>query len=133
MTEPLKSITNPFSDQAEFMKGGDQTVGEMNAEQATLYEELIVEEYTEFMESLNGDSLADCVKEANDMLVVIIGWLHSVGITSENSWKAVHINNMLKVANPPIKDPVTKKILKSPEAIAGKIEMMKILKEMTHE
>ena len=115
--------TNIFKDQEQFMTAGNQTVGAYNEEQQKLYVELITEEYGEFIDAVQYETLDNQVKEANDMLVVIAGWLHSVIPDAHKSWEAVHENNMLKVANPPIKD-ASGKIQKSPEAIAGKAVMI---------
>ena len=129
MTEPNKSLCNIFSDQKEFMQAGNQTVGITNIDQKILYERLVKEEYVEFVKAILVEGLPEQIKEANDILVVVAGWLHSVGIDPEKAWRAVHDNNMLKVANPPVKDEYGK-IQKSPEAIAGKAEMMGTLQEM---
>jgi len=124
-------MTNIFSDQQEFMTLGQQTVLAHNPKQMELYRNLIKEEVIEFMNAtrLNNEPLVNQVKEANDILVVISGWLHSVGINPEIAWQAVHENNLLKVTFPATKDE-NGKIQKSKEAIAGKPVMMARLNEL---
>ena len=129
MTKPRIELTDIFHDQAEFMKAGDQTIGEFNASQKLLYQRLIREEYKEFFIAVEYEPLENQIKEANDMLVVITGWLHSVMPKAHKSWKLVNENNMLKVENPPVKDEHGK-IMKSEEAIKSKSTMMKLLKEL---
>lgn len=117
-----------FKDQRKFMKAGNQSVGVYSDKQKMLYEDLIQEETKEFLDAVLDEPLANQVKEANDILVVVAGWLQSVGVDANTCWNAVYQNNMLKVANPPIKDEKSK-IQKSPEAIQGKKLMMEILEK----
>ena len=118
-----------FDDERKFMIAGDQTVDELNLQQKRMYESFIEEEFIEFQNAVKDEPLANQVKEANDILVVTCNWLLSVGVNPEKCWNAVVANNMLKVANPPIKDPVTGKIQKSPESIQGKKLMMAIIEK----
>ena len=121
-------MTNPFLDQKNFMEAGDQTTDEYDIKQKYLYESLIIEEYEEFNNAVDTEPLANQIKEACDMIVVLIGWLYSVGVKPWYMWELVHKNNMLKVANPPVKN-ADGKITKSPEAIKGKIIMMHDINE----
>jgi len=129
MTEPYKTITNIFRDQTNFMLAGSQTVDEFNPEQKLLYQDLIVEEYDEFIGAITEEPLSHQIKEACDILVVVAGWLNSIGIDAEVAWRAVHSNNMLKVAYPPVKDK-NGKIKKSDESRQGKKLMMTTLDKM---
>ena len=117
-----------FDDQLDFMKAGDQTIETHNKAQKFLYENLIDEEYGEFYLAVENEPLANQIKEACDIIVVTVGWLYSVGIRPWFVWRLVHNNNMMKVKHPPIKDKQGK-IIKSPEAIAGKASMMKKIQE----
>ena len=122
--------TNIFTDQEQFMTAGNQTVGAYNEEQEELYVKLITEEYKEFIDAVQNETLENQVKEALAPLI-------SRNVSSpqripdaHKSWEAVHENNMLKVANPPIKD-ASGKIQKSPEAIIGKVVMIEKLIDLT--
>lgn len=85
---------NPFRDQATFMVACGQTVGVENGPQAMLYEQLIAEEYDEFVTAANDVERADAVV---DLLVVLIGYAHSMGWPLEALWREVHRSNMAKV------------------------------------
>lgn len=107
---------NPFADQANFMRAGDQTVGAYNAKQASLYVDLIKEEVGELFDVLHADTgdlgvseaehVAKILDGAVDSLVVLIGFLHSMGPEAEALWAEVHRSNMSKV------DPATGKLVK---------------------
>ena len=85
---------NVFEDQKVFMVACGQTVDVQNDEQYELYKTLIDEEVKEFFES---DNKANTIKEMMDMIVVICGGLHSMGINPESAWKEVVRSNMSKV------------------------------------
>ena len=93
----------PFRDQAAFMAACGQTVGVENGPQAMLYEQLIAEEYDEFITAGTDVERADAVV---DLLVVLIGYAHSMGWPLEALWREVHRSNMSKV------DPATGQVLK---------------------
>lgn len=91
----------PFTDQATFMRACGQTVGKENGAQAMLYEKLIAEEYDEFITAADDVERADAVV---DLLVVLIGYAHSMGWPLDELWAEVHRSNMAKV------DPATGKV-----------------------
>lgn len=74
-----------------------------------LYEKLMDEEYTEFVD---GETLADQVDGAIDLIWVTLGWLNAVGVNASPIWEAVRLANMTKVSGPV--DPATGKRLKPP-------------------
>ena len=87
-------MTNPFKDQERFMRACDQTVGEINARQFTLYKKLIEEEFFELQES---KTQLDQLDALIDILVVTIGALHSMGADAEGAWREVMRSNLSKI------------------------------------
>ena len=85
---------NPFQDQAHFMKACDQTVGETNPTQFSLYKKLIAEEVDELY---TAKSQLEELDALIDILVVTIGALHSIGADGEGAWKEVIKSNMTKI------------------------------------
>jgi len=85
---------NPFKDQETFMRACDQTVGEINARQFTLYLKLITEEYFELQES---KTQLDQLDALIDILVVTIGAIHSMGADAEGAWREVMRSNLSKI------------------------------------
>lgn len=85
---------NPFRDQEKFMRACDQTVGEINASQFTLYKKLIDEEVQELHEA---KSQLDELDALIDILVVTIGAIHSMGADAEGAWKEVMRTNFAKI------------------------------------
>ena len=85
---------NPFKDQEKFMRACDQTVGEINAHQFTLYLKLITEEFFELQES---KTQLDQLDALIDILVVTIGALHSMGADAEGAWREVMRSNLSKI------------------------------------
>lgn len=87
-------MTNPFRDQEKFMRACDQSVGEINAGQFSLYKNLITEEYKELMDAT---SQLDELDALIDILVVTIGAIHSMGADAEGAWKEVMRTNFAKI------------------------------------
>ena len=96
-------MTNPFKDQEKFMTACDQTVGEINSRQFSLYKKLIEEEVQELHDAA---SQVDELDALIDILVVTIGAIHSMGADGEGAWNEVMRTNMAKI------DPVTGKVRK---------------------
>jgi predicted HAD superfamily Cof-like phosphohydrolase len=88
---------NPFRDQEKFMRACDQSVGEFNNEQFTLYLNLIKEEYNELFVANNEDDREEMLDALIDILVVTIGALHSAGFDGEGAWKEVMATNFNKI------------------------------------
>lgn len=108
---PWKSI---FEDQAEFMRLGGQTVGEMNPEQARLYVRLINEEVQELMEAVESNNDVEIIKELMDCIVVLAGLANSLTSRPKKAWDLVHESNMAKVSGA-VEKRADGKILKSEE------------------
>ena len=96
-------MTNPFQDQASFMRACDQTVGVENRNQYALYLDLIKEEVQELEDSRHPVSDLDALI---DILVVTIGAIHSMGADAEGAWNEVMRTNFAKI------DPDTGKVRK---------------------
>ena len=118
-----------IEDQEEFMLRGKQTVAHFNQEQKDCYEDMIYEEYGEFVTSNFKEPVENQIKECVDIIVVCLGWLFSVGVNPFEAWKLVFENNLAKVTGKIIKDN-TGKIMKSPESIVRKEQMMKNIKKL---
>lgn len=87
-------MTNPFRDQEKFMRACDQTVGEINPQQFSLYKKLIEEEVGELRDA---KSQLDELDALTDILVVTIGAIHSMGADGEGAWKEVMRTNFAKI------------------------------------
>jgi predicted HAD superfamily Cof-like phosphohydrolase len=90
-------MTNPFRDQEKFMKACDQTVGEFNEDQFKMYLGLIEEEAKELSVALNNADKLETLDALTDMIVVIIGTMHSAGFDAEGAWKEVMQTNFAKI------------------------------------
>ncbi len=101
-----KGHATPFADQAEFMTACSQDVGKENLAQADMYRILIGEEYQEFCEAYDNMDEVETADACIDMIVVIIGYMHSRGWPIDNLWAEVHKSNMAKV------DPATGKVVR---------------------
>lgn len=99
----MTEMTNPFLDQARFMRLCGQTVGTENVDQYALYLNLIKEEVQELEDSRTREGDLDALI---DIIVVAIGAIHSAGFNGEPAWQEVMRSNFAKV------DPVTGKIRK---------------------
>jgi predicted HAD superfamily Cof-like phosphohydrolase len=87
-------MSNPFQDQASFMRACDQTVGVENRDQYALYLDLIREEVQELEDSQHPVSDLDALI---DILVVTIGAIHSMGADAEGAWNEVMRSNLDKI------------------------------------
>jgi predicted HAD superfamily Cof-like phosphohydrolase len=91
-------MTNPFRDQAKFMKACDQSVGSVNESQYKLYCDLIHEEFNEeFKVALENNDRVEQLDALIDILVVTIGAIHSGGFNAEAAWKEVMRTNFEKI------------------------------------
>lgn len=84
-------------DQRTFMLYAEQTTRCWNMEQATRYATHLQEESRELMLALALGDYTKAVDGAIDSIVVAIGFLHSLGISCDEAWDAVHAANMRKV------------------------------------
>ncbi len=90
-------MTNPFRDQEKFMRASDQTVGELNQQQFEMYLNLIAEETQELAVALDANDRVETLDALLDMIVVIIGAIHSGGFDAEGGWKEVMGTNLAKI------------------------------------
>jgi predicted HAD superfamily Cof-like phosphohydrolase len=91
-------MTNPFRDQAKFMKACDQSVGSFNEAQYKLYCDLIHEEFNEeFKVALENNDRVEQLDALIDILVVTVGAIHSGGFNAEAAWKEVMRTNFEKI------------------------------------
>ena len=90
-------MTNPFRDQEKFMRACDQSVGEFNIAQFTLYTKLIEEEFKELKVAIDDNDKVETLDALVDILVVTIGALHSFGADAEGAWREVMSTNFAKI------------------------------------
>ena len=89
-------MTNPFKDQATFMRACDQTVGELNEAQYKLYLNLMEEEWKELKEALASGDRVEQLDALLDFIVVTTGAIHSGGFDGEGGWNEVMKTNFKK-------------------------------------
>ena len=99
-------MTNPFRDQAKFMKACDQSIDGSNQDQYQMYLGLIKEEFKELQVARGLDDQGNQVKPVDeletldaliDILVVTIGAIHSAGHDAEGAWREVMNTNFAKI------------------------------------
>jgi predicted HAD superfamily Cof-like phosphohydrolase len=91
-------MTNPFKDQATFMKACDQTVGpDFNKDQFDLYVNLIKEEVTELADAMLAQDRVETLDALIDIVVVTVGAIHSLGADAEGAWTEVMRTNFAKI------------------------------------
>ena len=101
---------NPFKDQAEVMKAYGQTVGFINPDQGMAYYRMMIEEMAEFQlaftkifvgveytEDQANEIIAEIFDGCIDLIVVTIGFMHSMGMPSEAGWREVMQSNLSKI------------------------------------
>jgi predicted HAD superfamily Cof-like phosphohydrolase len=88
---------NPFKDQEKFMRACDQSVEGWNQAQFKLYTDLIEEECTELQEAIDACDPVEILDALEDILVVTIGAIHSMGADGEGAWKEVMKTNFAKI------------------------------------
>ena len=90
-------MTNPFRDQEKFMRACDQTVEDYNAQQFSMYVNLIKEEYDELNLAIDNNDQVEVLDALIDILVVTLGAVHSMGADGEGAWKEVMHTNFAKI------------------------------------
>ena len=94
-------MTNPFRDQARFMRACNQPTGAWNEPQFNLYTKLIQEETDELWVANAAADPKECLDALIDIMVVTIGAIHSLGVDGEGAWAEVMRSNLDKI------DPIT--------------------------
>ena len=87
------------NDVADFMKAGEQPVRSdlsLEGDQATLYMNLISEEYQETLSAFKTNDMIEVADGLADMVWVIMGMCNSAGIDFDKIWKEVKSSNMSK-------------------------------------
>ena len=90
-------MTNPFRDQEKFMRACDQSVEGFNADQFALYVNLLEEEFKELKVAIDNNDNVEVLDALEDILVVTIGAIHSMGADGEGGWKEVMRTNFAKI------------------------------------
>jgi predicted HAD superfamily Cof-like phosphohydrolase len=90
-------MTNPFRDQARFMRACNQPTGAWNEPQFNLYTKLIQEETEELWVANAAADPKECLDALIDILVVTIGAIHSLGADGEGAWNEVMRTNFAKI------------------------------------
>jgi hypothetical protein len=129
-----ENTMNYQEDVTEFMSAADQYVGvkphlnDDNMAQASLYINLIDEEYRELCDGFLRRHIGDIADGGADLVWVVQGLFATLGINFEEVWKEVRASNMSKVSdNGKIKKREDGKILKPESYFKPDIE--KVLKE----
>lgn len=99
-------MSKTFTDVTLFMTAVDQTCGKDNVDQATLYRNLIVEEFWEFKTAVDKNDDIEQIDACFDMIWVIIGYMLSRGWDCEKIWDEGAKSNLAKI------DSITGKVLK---------------------
>jgi predicted HAD superfamily Cof-like phosphohydrolase len=99
-------MTNPFRDQARFMRACNQPTGAWNEPQFNLYTKLIQEEVEELWAANAAANPTECLDALIDIMVVTIGAIHSLGADGEGAWAEVMRSNLDKI------DPATGRVKK---------------------
>ena len=87
------------NDVADFMKAGEQPVRSdlsLEGDQATLYMNLISEEYQETLSAFKSNDMIEVADGLADMVWVIMGMCNSCGIDFDSVWQEVKASNMSK-------------------------------------
>ena len=99
-------MTNPFKDQARFMRACNQPTGAWNEPQFNLYTKLIQEEVDELWTANAAADPKECLDALIDILVVTVGAIHSLGADGAGAWNEVMRTNFAKI------DPTTGRVNK---------------------
>ena len=88
-----------YNDVALFMKSGEQGVRSelsLEGDQASLYMDLITEEYQETLSAFENSDLIEVADGLADMVWVIMGMCNSCGIDFDSVWQEVKASNTSK-------------------------------------
>ena len=90
-------MTKVFTDVSVFMTAAGQTVGESNIPQSSLYHNLIVEEYNEYIAARNAKDDVEIIDACFDMMWVIVGYMQSRGWDCDRIWDEGALSNLTKI------------------------------------
>ena len=96
--------SNLYLDVKKFMEGGEQNP---SPELVNLYQNLIAEEYAEFLDGVKNKDPIETLDGLIDTVWVIIGYCIAAGYNFDEAWNEVAASNLSKL------DPVTGKAIKN--------------------
>lgn len=79
------------------MRACDQSVEGWNVDQFNMYVKLIDEEVSELKEAIEKCDPVEIIDALEDIVVVTIGAMHSMGADGEGGWKEVMRTNFAKI------------------------------------
>jgi predicted HAD superfamily Cof-like phosphohydrolase len=109
-------MTKVFRDVQVFMAAAGQTTAEENIPQSSLYHNLIVEEYNEYIAARNAKDDVEIIDACFDTIWVIVGYMLSRGWDLDRIWDEGALSNLKKI------DKETGKVLKRPDGKVMKPE-----------
>ena len=83
-----------YNDVKTFIEACDQ---KPTAENIFLYRDLIVEEFTEFINAFNAEDNVEQLDACMDMIWVILGYCYMKGWNVDAAWKEVARSNLAKI------------------------------------
>ena len=83
-----------YNDVVKFIEACDQ---ERNPSNVYLYRDLIVEEFTEFINAFNAEDNVEQLDACMDMIWVILGYCYMKGWDVDAAWKEVARSNLAKI------------------------------------
>ena len=92
-----------YNDVVKFIEACEQ---ERNEQNVKLYDELIFEEYKEFIIAVNESDEVEQLDACMDMIWVILGYCHMKGYNVKGAWDEVARSNLSKI------NPETGKVIK---------------------
>jgi predicted HAD superfamily Cof-like phosphohydrolase len=99
-------MSKVFRDVQVFMAAAGQTISQENIPQSSLYHNLIVEEYAEYIAARNKSDDVETIDACFDMIWVIVGYMLSRGWDLDRIWDEGALSNLKKI------DKETGKVLK---------------------
>jgi len=99
-------MSKVFNDVGIFMAAAEQTISKENIPQSSLYHNLIVEEYAEYIAARNKNDDVETIDACFDMIWVIVGYMHSRGWDCNGIWDEGALSNLKKI------DKETRKVIK---------------------
>jgi predicted HAD superfamily Cof-like phosphohydrolase len=99
-------MSKVFRDVQVFMAAAGQTISQENIPQSSLYHNLIVEEYAEYIAARNKNDDVEIIDACFDTIWVIVGYMLSRGWDLDRIWDEGALSNLKKI------DKTTGKVLK---------------------
>jgi predicted HAD superfamily Cof-like phosphohydrolase len=99
-------MSKVFRDVQVFMSAAGQTISKENIPQSSLYHNLIVEEYAEYIAARNKNDDVETIDACFDTIWVIVGYMLSRGWDLDRIWDEGALSNLKKI------DKTTGKVLK---------------------